>query len=57
MGVHRPIGPMPEGMGFGVSFSADPMRFAMLAVGIVVLMVARVFEYGCVLQEQDDGLV
>lgn len=57
MGVHRPIGSMPEGMGFGVSFFADPMRFAMLAVGIVVLTVARVFEYGCVLQEQDDGLV
>lgn len=37
---------------FGEVF--DP---AALAAGVCVLMFARVFEYGCVLQEQDDGLV
>lgn len=30
---------------------------AALAAGVCVLVFARIFEYGCVLQEQDDGLV
>ena len=29
----------------------------MLVLGIFVLLIARIFEYGCILQEQDDRLL
>ena len=45
--------PYTAGMSYGVSiFDTAP-----LAAGIIVFVFARVFEYGCVLQEQDDALL
>ena len=35
----------------------DVFQIGSLAVGIIVFVFARVFEYGCILQEQDDALL
>ena len=37
--------------------TGDLFEWMPLALGVFVLALARVFAYGCVLQEQDDGLV
>ena len=46
--------PLLAGLSYSVSFLTQSGQ---LAVGIVVFVFARVFEYGCILQEQDDGLL
>lgn len=46
--------PYFAGMSYGVSYLT---QLVPLAVGIVVALFARIFEYGCILQEQDDALL
>ena len=41
----------------GMSYGVTIFDTAPLAAGIVIFVFAKVFEYGCILQEQDDALL
>ena len=40
-----------------MSYGVTIFDTAPLAAGIVIFVFAKVFEYGCILQEQDDALL
>lgn len=40
-----------------IAYGIDAFSYGLLACGLLVLAFAKVFEYGCILQQQDDELI
>ena len=43
-----------EMLGYALTASFEPQDLMLVSLGIVLVLVGRVFEYGCILQKQDD---
>lgn len=41
-------------LGYALTASFEPQDLMLVSLGIVLVLVGRVFEYGCILQKQDD---
>ncbi len=51
------VGVALVGSDWALSYEFDLVNYALIVCGCLLLVFAKVFEYGCILQEQDDGLV
>ena len=43
-----------EMLSYALTASFEPQDLMLVSLGIVLVLVGRVFEYGCILQKQDD---
>ena len=41
-------------LSYALTASFEPQDLMLVSLGIVLVLVGRVFEYGCILQKQDD---
>lgn len=46
-----------EMLGYALTASFEPGDLMLVALGILVVLLGRVFEYGCILQRQDDEML